>query len=139
MVMETLTGILVLITAIYAYLTYKLARSSAASVAVMERQNWQLIRPYVVVSPFVRPHTPFLYLRIENSGRSSASNLKLTIDKDFYQFGESRRNLGDIVAFTQKIDAFHPGQELVFALAQGWKIFGEKGSEDVCPQKFKGL
>ena len=139
MVMEALTGVLVLVTAIYAYLTYKLAQSSAASVAAMERQNWEASRAFVVVAPFVRPHTPFLYLRVSNSGRSSALNLQLQIDRDFFQFAEARKpdqNLRSKTAFTQVIDAFHPGQELIFALAQGWNIFGDKAQSEACPAKF---
>ena len=139
MVIEYLTGILVLVTAIYAYLTHKLAQSSAAAVAAMEQQNWEASRAFIVASPFVRSHTPFLYLRIRNNGRSSALNLTMQIDKDFFQFAETSKsdhNLRNKNAFNQVIDAFHPGQELVFALAQGWKIFGDKPRPEVCPAKF---
>lgn len=139
MAMEYLTGVLVLVTAIYAYLTYKLARSSAASVAAMEHQNWEASRAFIVVSPFVRAHTPFLYLRVSNNGRSSALELKLTIDKDFFQFAEARKpdhNLRSKTAFSQVIEAFHPGQELIFALAEGWNIFGAKAQSGACPAIF---
>ena len=136
--MEILTGVLVLVTAEYAYLTYKLAQSSAASVAAMERQNWESSRAFIVVAPFVRPHTPFLYLRVSNNGRSSALNLQLLIDQDFFQFAETHKpnhNLRNKTAFSQVIDAFHPGQELIFALAQGWNI-GDKAGSEACPAKF---
>lgn len=139
MVMEYLTGILVLVTGIYACLTYKLVKSSAASVAAMEQQNWEASRAFIVISPFVRPHTSFLYLRVSNPGRSSALNLRLQIDKDFFQFAEvdkPDRNLRSKSAFNQTINAFHPGQELIFALAQGWNVFGDTPQSESCPAKF---
>jgi hypothetical protein len=87
-VIDYLTGILVFITAIYSYLTYKMAKASEASVQAMREQSEAMLRPYVTISPYVRPHTTVLYLRIENAGRSAAENLRLSMDKDFFQFGE---------------------------------------------------
>src|SRR5947208_11651912 len=102
MVIEYLTALLVFVTAIYAYLTHKMAKASDASVQAVRDQSEAMLRPYVTVSPFVRPHTPFLYLRVENSGRTGAENLRLTIDRDFFQFGEtdrSEKNLRTMSAF----------------------------------------
>lgn len=139
MVIEYLTGILVIITGVYAYLTYRMAQTSKASVEEMRYQSEAMMRPYIIVSPFIRPHTPFLYLRIANTGRNAAQNLKLSIDKDFFQFGDSRadKNLKEQNAFTIPIDSFPPDSELVFALAQGWAILGNGGKSDICPTQFK--
>lgn len=140
MVIDYLTAILVFVTAIYAYLTYKLAIASEASVQAVREQSEALLRPYVTVSPFVRSHTPFLYLRVENSGRTGAENLQLTMDRDFFRFGEADRpekNLRTMSAFTVPIDSLAPGNQLLFALAQGWVIFGEDARAEITPPQFK--
>ncbi len=138
MVIEYLTAILVFITAIYAYLTHRMAQMSEASVKEMRHQSETMMRPYIIVSPFVRLHTPFLYLRIANTGRNAAQNLKLNIDKDFFQFGETQteKNLKNKSAFTTPMDSFPPDSELIFALAQGWVLFEGGGKPDVCPSQF---
>jgi len=138
-VIDYLTAILVFVTAIYAYLTHKLAIASEASVEAVREQSEALLRPYVTVSPFVRAHTPFLYLRVENSGRTGAENLQLTMDRDFFQFGEADRpekNLRRMSAFTVPIDSFAPGNQLIFALAQGWVVFGENTRPEITPPQF---
>jgi len=96
-------------------------------------------RPYVIVVPFIRPHTPFLYLRVKNTGRMGAQNLRLALDRDFFRFGQKdspEKNLRTMSAFTIPIDRFPPGADLIFALAQGWVIFGENESSEVCPAQF---
>lgn len=139
MVIEILTAILVLVTAIYAYLTYKMAKASEASVQAVRDQSEAMLRPYIEITPYVRPHTTLLYLRIENTGRTGAQNVTLSMDRDFYQFGDSsspEHNLRTKAAFTQPIDSLGPGHKLVFALAQGFVIFGESGSPATTPQQF---
>ncbi|MDP1953599.1 MAG: hypothetical protein Q8K71_03900 [Polaromonas sp.] len=139
MVVEILTAILVLVTAIYSYLTYRMAQASEASVRAVRDQSEAMLRPYLDVVVYVRPHTTLLYLRISNSGRTAAENVRLSIDKDFFQFGNQNRpeaNLRKKPAFTQNIDRFAPGERLVFGLAQGAVVFGNEGSSDVTPQQF---
>jgi hypothetical protein len=136
---ECLTAILVIITAIYAYLTHRIAKASEASVDAVRAQSEAMARPYVTVAPYIRPHTPILYLRIENSGRTGAENLRLTIDRDFFQFGEgdnAEKNLRTRSAFTAPIDTLAPGHQLNFALGQGWVLFGENARPDITPPQF---
>lgn len=140
MVIEYLTAILVFITAIYAYLTYRMAKASEASVEAMRNQSEASLRPYITVAPFIRAHTPLLYLRVKNTGTTGAQNLCLSIDRDFFAFGEKDRpdaNLKALSAFTTPIDNFSPGAELIFGLAQGWMLFDEKSEPDICPTQFK--
>ncbi|WP_180980432.1 hypothetical protein [Vibrio diazotrophicus] len=134
MVMEILTAILVVVTGIYAYLTYKMSNMSERSVQMMKEQTEAMSRPYLVVQPIVRPHTPFLYLKIYNSGKTPALNVKLELDKDFYQFDEADKNLREASVFSSTFDSFAPNQELFFALGQGWLIFGE--SKHSMPEQF---
>ena len=139
MIIEYLTAILAFITAIYAYLTYRMAKASEASVEAVRDQSEAMLRPYVTVAPFIRPHTPFLYLRVKNTGRMGAQNLRFTLDRDFFQFGEGNRadkNLRIMSAFTTPIDSFPPGAELIFALGQGWVLFGDNAQPDVSPTQF---
>lgn len=89
MTMEILTGILALITAIYAYLTHRMAKASEASVEAVRQQSEDALRPYISISPLIRPQALFLYLRVANSGRTGARNLRLTLDRDFFQWGEA--------------------------------------------------
>ncbi|HHY0976059.1 TPA: hypothetical protein ACV4IW_000168 [Salmonella enterica] len=93
MTMEILTAILVFITGIYAYLTYQMSKISERSVQIMNEETEAMSRPYIVIQPIVRPHSPCLYLKIYNSGKTPALNVRLELDKDFYQFDEPNRNL----------------------------------------------
>ncbi len=139
MVIDYLTAILAFITAIYAYLTHRMAKASEASVEAMREQSEAISRPYVTVAPFIRPHTSFLYLRVKSTGRTGAQNLHLSLDRDFFQFGERHsadKNLRTVSAFSTPIDSLPPGVDLIFALGQGWVIFGENAGPDVCPTQF---
>ncbi len=137
MTIEYLTAILVFITAIYAYLTHRMAKASEASVEAMREQSEAMLRPYVTAAPYIRPNTQILYLRVQNTGKIGAQNLRFTIDRDFFQFGEKAGgNLRTMSAFSTPIDSFPPGAELIFALAQGWVVFGGNAQPDVCPTQF---
>ena len=116
-----------------------MAKSSEASVEAMRAQSEAMLRPYVTVSPYIRPHTGLLYLRIENTGKTAAEDLKLSIDKDFFQFGESKefnRNLKTKPAFIDPIQSLPPGAKIVFSLAQGFIIFADDADQTKIPQQF---
>ncbi len=128
---ENITIILVIITGIYAYLTYRISKSTEASTIAA-------VRPYITIAPYIRAHTPFIYLRIKNTGKSSANNLCLTINKDFYQFGEANnpeRNIKNLPSFQNAIDSFAPDMELSLALGQGWVILDES-NQNITPSQF---
>lgn len=136
---ELLTAALVLITGFYAYLTHRLAVASERSVQAAERHLEATLRPYITIRPYVRPNTPFLYLAVINTGASGATDLTMKLDRDFYQFGEhkrSERNLRNVSAFSSPITSFAPGQELHFALGQGWVIFAKETNPAVTPLEF---
>jgi hypothetical protein len=135
---EILTGALVLITGFYAWATYQILKANKRVVEVMQEQNEAISRPYVTVSPKLEADNPIFYLTICNSGRTAARNLRLTIDRSFYKFGENNpeSDLATCSAFTQPIDAFAPGSEMTFSLAQGFVVFAENADESVLPKKF---
>ncbi len=138
-IIEILTFILVVITAIYAYLTFRMAKASEASVEAIKDQSQAILRPYIIIAPFIRPHTTLIYLRIKNTGQTNAKNLQLTLDHDFFQFGEKidpHRNLRTMSAFSLPIASFPPGAELIFALAQGSDILGKESNSETTPVQF---
>ena len=139
MITEFLTGVLVIITAIYAYLTHRMVKASEGSLEAVRSQSEAMLRPYLSVAPWIRPHALFLYLRVTNSGRTAAENVRFTIDRDFFQWGDTTRpdsNLRAQNAFSLPIDSLAPGTELLFALGQGWLIFGKDAKSEVPPLQF---
>ncbi len=132
--MEVLTVVLIIVTTLYVYLTYKMANSSERSVQFMKEQAEAISRPYLVIQPVIRSGTPLLYLRIHNGGKTAALKLNLQLDKDFYRFDDLRKNLKEAPAFKSTLDSFAPGQELFFALGEGWLILGD--STNPMPQQF---
>lgn len=135
---ETLTALLVLITGFYAWVTFKTHKANEEILSEMRRQQEAFYRPYVSISPVVFSDNPCFFLKIKNSGKTTAHNLKLTIDKNFYQFGRQspENNLRILGAFTETIDSFVPGAELLFYLAQGFVVFGKDSDENITPHKF---
>jgi hypothetical protein len=135
---EILTMLLVIITGIYAWFTFKILKANEKIVERMHEQQEAMYRPYITISPVVYPDHPVAFLRIQNSGLSAANNLRLTLDKDFFQFGDKKeeRNLKSHSAFKDKICSLAPGAEIYFYLAQSTAIFGEKGGEDLTPSVF---
>lgn len=118
MTIETTLGVVVavatalssLATVIYARLTHLILRA-------MRKQQAALLRPYINVYAFMPPQEPRLYLRIENVGRSAATNLQLHIDKDFYKHGHIEGvNLANLPPFQRPVPSFAPGMELCYVL-----------------------
>ena len=76
-----LTTVLVSITGYYAGVTDK-------TLKIMQQQSEAITRPYLTINVFAEPHGVLYYLRIANTGRTGASNVPLTLDRDFYQLGQ---------------------------------------------------
>lgn len=138
MVIDYLTGVLVLITGFYAWATFKILRANEKVVEVMHEQAETVIRPYISVAPILEPDNPIFYLRISNTGKTSANKLKLTIDKSFHKFGEKseEQNLATLAAFNQVVESFPPGAEITFSLAQSFKLFAVDSNKEILPQSF---
>ena len=138
MTIELLTGVLVVITGFYAWVTLKILRANERVVAAMQEQAVALSRPYVGAAPFLEFDNPIFYLRIKNSGRSAAFNLRLKLDKSFQKFGEpgKSRDLSSFIAFNEPIQAFAPDAEIIFSLAQSFKVFGAENEGESMPKVF---
>lgn len=135
---EILTGVLVLITGFYAWATYRILKANEHVVEVMHEQAEAVTRPYVTVSPVLEPDNPIFYLKVSNTGKTAAKDLKLTLDRPFYEFGEKKEenNLAQRYAFSNVITSFPPESEIVFSLAQSFAIFGDKADPGIVPSSF---
>ena len=138
MIIEALTAVLVLITGFYALITFRILCVNEKVVDVMREQALATSRPYVVVIPFLELDNPIFYIRITNTGKTAATNLRLTIDRSFQQFGNlgAAHDLSTYVAFNQTINSFPPGAEIIFPLAEGTKVFSQGEEESELPRTF---
>ena len=135
---ELLTAMLVIITGFYALFTFKILKANEKVVEQMRNQQEAMLRPYVSITPVLFPETHFFFLKIKNSGKTAAENLRLSIDKDFFKAGNEKdeSNLRSFHAFKEKIDSFVPGAEMIFRLAQDFVIFGDTIKSETTPAIF---
>lgn len=135
---EWLTLANVVLTAVFAGLTFFILRANRATVAAMRDQMADQNRPFVSVTVQVRMGTPVIQLLVKNVGRSPAQHLRLCIDRDFFQFGDKGegRNLARQPAFSNTIDCLPPMSELLFDLGVGHQIFAAGADSSVCPHTF---
>jgi hypothetical protein len=136
---DWLTLALVVITAFYAWATFKILRANQGVVAGMKEQTEAQFRPYVVISVTPRVGTTLLLLEIQNTGKSPALNLNMKIDKDFYYQAEKNenKNIAKLPAFSKPIACLAPGTRLSYILGVGHTIFGDNVNETLCPKIFQ--
>lgn len=130
---DWLTLALVVITGFYAWATLKILRANEAMVSTMRDQQNAAMRPYILVSTNLRVGTLLLYLSIKNVGKTAALNLKLSLDKSFYQLGEKReeRNIANSAAFSRTIDSLPPDGQLLFLLGNGPSLCSGSNTEEL--------
>ncbi len=77
-------------------------------------------------------------MRIANTGKTAATDLRLAIDRSFFKFGErsERNDLASFAAFNQPIDSLPPESEIIFGLAQGFVVFADGADPTICPTLF---
>lgn len=132
---DILTFLLVSITAVYAFLTYLILRANHKSVDTMRIQIEASLRPYISIKVFAPPESISFYLQITNTGKTTAENLRLKIDRDFYLLGKDV-NIADLNAFKNTIKSFAPGMEILFFLATSPMLFNENSDEKKTPRTF---
>ena len=160
MTTEILTGLLVFITGLYAFVTYRILKANEKAVGVMKEQSQSmreqaaimneqvqamrqqadaLTRPYIAIKSFIVPGSKTIYLSISNIGKSAAENLKLELDRDFHRFGTrvASKNLSKYNVFQNQIECFPPEAQFVFSLAQGIHLFSEQADHTTTPLAFK--
>lgn len=137
MTIEQLTGVLIAITGFYAVVTFFIMRANNRTVAVMGEQIESATRPYVSIGLVTVPNVHLFYLRVTNSGKTGARNVRLTLDRDFYQYGRrDGTNLREVTAFQESIEQLSPGAEIMFGLAMGPQFVGDDLDSALTPPVF---
>lgn len=128
---EVLTLALVIITAVYTCFNYVMARRNGEMVEQMKAQHESFLAPVVAIAIKIK-HGSMMCLSIKNRGQSPAVNLRLSLDRDFYQFGENapQKNMRNYPMFQETIPSFAPGEELFTWLVQGHEL------NDFAPREF---
>ena len=123
--MTGLTAALVLVTAIYAYLTYRMAKASETSARLMEEQSQALTRPYVSVSLVKRHNNPHIFLRVENTGQTTARNMTLRFGPEIesVQTLQGIKEIKDSYLFTKTLASFPPQSPVFFIFGHGASLF----------------
>lgn len=138
-VVNTVLGFLLLgVTIVYVILTGRISKANSNAVEVMKKQVEASLRPYVTISTFYVPGNRMICLRITNSGKVSAEDLELKLDKDFYRYGstDAVNNLSSVYAFQKVIKTFAPGIELLFYLGTGHDLFKDETDHNLTPLQF---
>jgi hypothetical protein len=128
---DILTILLIVFTAIYAFLTFLILRKNAEMVAQMKAQHESFIAPVVNTALGVK-HGSMMCLSVTNTGQAPARNLRLTLDRDFHQFGKTGldNNIKQFPIFQERIAALARGEELFIMLVQGHEM------NDLTPSEF---
>jgi hypothetical protein len=131
---ELLTLALVVITAIYAYFNYLMAKRNGEMVEQMKAQHESFLAPVIATAIKIK-HGSMMCLLVTNRGQSPATNLRLSLDRDFHQFGKAGvdGNMRNFPMFQETIPSFAPGEELFTWLVQGFEL------NDFAPAKFSVL
>jgi hypothetical protein len=132
----TLTFVLVAVTIVYAWSTYRIQKANESIVALTKQQLENALRPYISVGVFVIPNSLVFKLCIVNTGRTAAKNLSLSLDRSFCQFADPKRDLLSLRAFKESVDSFPPGAELSFLLATSIILFGPSAAASLTPPTF---
>jgi len=118
---ESFTAVLVLVTTYYAWQAHR-------SATMMQKQYEGMMRPYIVIRP-IRDGTTY-HLRIENTGQTSAENLRLELSTPFHCNGKEEKNLGEEHLFTDGVDTFAPGSKVTYFLGTSFNIGGDYSPEN---------
>jgi len=100
----------VLILAWYSYLTYRIVKAS-------KEQTEAIYRPYITITHHLSSDH-IISLFVKNTGKTTASNLSLQIDKEIHQLGQSSKDwdISKHYPFSNVLASFPPEFELVFPI-----------------------
>lgn len=116
-----LTAVLVVITGVYVYLTYRMAKASEAASTLMKEQSDAIARPYVSISLVKRHNNPHIFLRIENTGQTTARDMTLSFGPEVEgvkEIEEIQKIRGSYL-FTKTLASFPPHSPVFFLLGFG--------------------
>lgn len=118
-----------LITAVYAWLTYRLAKAA-------EAQIWQSSRASLIASVTTNQGGQLFLLNIENVGTSAAKNLRVSVDRPLHaQLGQSNP-ITDAPFFKNGVTSFPPKHSVKFALGVAFRWLDSKTDRTLHPAIF---
>lgn len=130
------TVVLTIITGWYAWLTRRILQANVRAVEAANEQAELNQRPYIIISPFAVEGE--YYLRVRNTGRSPAEQLKLDLDTSFHRMDQDDWDLASSGLFSNGVEAFAPDSEIVYTLGSGAEIFDKPGAaESQMPLQFR--
>jgi len=127
--------VLVVITGVTVLLNWRIANANKGMLDNIREQYRDSLRPVVFPSIQVREQI-VLVLVLANTGRSPAYRVRAEIDRDFFQFANSQRNIRDFNIFKEEIPVLAPGSELPIDLAQGFNLDIESDGVNLTPSDF---
>ena len=125
-----LTAALVAVTSVYVYLTYRMAKASETASRLMKEQSDAITRPYVSISLVKRHNNPHIFLRIENTGQTTARDMTLRFGPEVegVQNIEEIKKIKGSYLFTKTLASFPPHSPVYFLLGFGSSLSCNKES-----------
>jgi hypothetical protein len=121
--------------AVFAWFGLRIVKDAGRALADIRDSLEEDRKPHVAVAVNVE-ELPLFHLRIANDGHMPARDLRLTISRGFFSFGDPEQNLAQSASFNQEIGLFPPGAELFFPLAETSTIFGAAADGMATPSRF---
>lgn len=129
---------LALITAVYAFLTFQISKANRQLVLESIKTREEIERPRIVAEIIIRNRV-ITMLQISNIGKNAAQNVRLELDRDFYQFSEhtESRNIRNVPLFNEKISSIQPNAKIAFYLSQGFNLNKSVDGKIISPLQFE--
>lgn len=113
-----------IVTTLYVVLTYLMFRETKKGNDLTKQQLLQLSSPNLISQVF--PLSAGFALKISNQGKSSANNLRLSLDKEIPLGvkGDNTPLINDLPPFQDVIGSFPPGHSVYIPLGKESVLFG---------------
>ncbi len=100
----------------------------------MNKRDFAEWRPYIQVKIAWHDHCGFIFFA--NTGKSTARDVEIQIDPDYFRFGEEKRNLKGMNLIKNGVQEFHPGYEYYIQLNGAPSLIKEGVSFEVICKYF---
>lgn len=117
-----LSAVLVIVTAVYTWINWKLLQES---IATRRQKNSPNIVPYLKSSD----NHEALFLYVKNMGEGCAKDVKIKVIKDYNRFCGKEQLLSQLNIFKEGVNIFPSGYELHYGL-NWWEDITNKGMSD---------
>lgn len=117
------------VTGVYAWLTFRLVKAA-------EEQSWEVSRARIVVKIATNQGGQLFLLHIENSGRSSAYDLTLAIDRPLHTDLGQKEDIRDRPLFKNGLRSFPPDTTVRFALGVTFQYLNDAKDRSQHPTSF---